>query len=269
MSSTDFSANVARFSGFADVYDRFRPQPPPVLVDVLTQLAQVARPALVVDLGSGTGLSTTLWASRAAAVVGVEPSADMRAQAEQRAAGMPNVRFAQGFSHATGLPDASADIVTASQALHWMEPEPTFAEVARVLRPGGVFAAYDCDWPPTLHWQIEEAYDACIQQAAALEREHGTARDVRYWNKRQHTERMRASGQFRFVKEIKLHHVEQGDAARLVGVVLSQGQIAGLLKHGLSEEAIGITALRHAAQAALGDRSVPWYWSYKVRLAVR
>ena len=36
----------------------------------------------------------------------------------------------------------------AVQALHWMEPAPTFGEVARLLRPGGVFAALDCDWPP-------------------------------------------------------------------------------------------------------------------------
>ena len=42
---------------------------------------------------------------------------------------------------------ASADIVTCSQSFHWMEPEPTLAEIARILRPGGVFAAYDYDWP--------------------------------------------------------------------------------------------------------------------------
>lgn len=269
MSSDDFTANIERFSGFADVYDRFRPSPPPVIMDVLTQLAQVERPALVVDLGSGTGLSTVLWATRAAEVIGIDPTADMRATAERRATGLPNVRFAEGFSHTTGLPDVSADIVTVSQALHWMDQAATFAEAARVLRPGGVFAAYDCDWPPTLHWQVEQAYDACIQHAAALEREHGLARDIRYWNKRQHGERIRASGQFRFVKEIKLHHVEQGDAERLVGVVLSQGQIAGLLKHGLSEDEIGITALRDVALAALSDRNVPWFWSYKVRIGVR
>lgn len=32
---------------------------------------------------------------------------------------------------------------TVAQALHWMEPASTLAEVARILRPGGVFAAYD------------------------------------------------------------------------------------------------------------------------------
>jgi len=52
------SANVERFMGFADVYDSYRPRPPEVVPDILTQLAQAPQPALVIDLGSGTGLST-------------------------------------------------------------------------------------------------------------------------------------------------------------------------------------------------------------------
>src|SRR3954468_18624988 len=77
-SPTHVSANVERFMGFADVYDAYRPRPPLAVLDILTQLAQAPQPALVVDLGSGTGLSTAIWAGRAAEVVGVEPSADMR-----------------------------------------------------------------------------------------------------------------------------------------------------------------------------------------------
>ena len=79
------SANVERFMGFAERYDAFRPRPPAIICAVLTQLAQVPRPALVVDLGSGTGLSTLLWAGHAGAVIGIEPSDDMRRYAEARA----------------------------------------------------------------------------------------------------------------------------------------------------------------------------------------
>src|SRR6266702_4150416 len=93
------SANVERFMGFADVYDAYRPRPPLAVLDILTQLAQASQPALVVDLGSGTGLSTAIWAGRATEVVGVEPSADMRRQAEARTAMLPdaaNIRFQEG-----------------------------------------------------------------------------------------------------------------------------------------------------------------------------
>lgn len=52
-----------------------------------------------------------------------------------------NVNYRDAFSDATGLANNCADIVTISQALHWMEPESTFGEVARILRPGSVIAA--------------------------------------------------------------------------------------------------------------------------------
>lgn len=267
--SDHLSANVARFSGFAALYDTMRPPPPQAIVDLLCQLARTPRPALVVDLGSGTGLSTRIWASRAEHVVGVEPSADMRGQAEAHGAATANVRFQAGFAHATGLPDACADIVTISQALHWMAPAPTFAEVARILRPGGIFAAYDCDWPPTCDWEAEQAYLDCLTHARTLEAALMTSPGVRSWDKQQHGENMRASSQFRHVKEIALHQVESGNATRLVGIARSQGQVATLLKHGLSEDEIGITALRTAAQRVLGDTEAPWYWTYRVRIGVK
>lgn len=266
------SANVERFMGFAGRYDAHRPQPPLIILDILTQLAQTPQPELVVDIGSGTGLSTAIWAGRAAMVIGIEPSADMRAQAQQRAAALPaeaNIRFQDGLSTMTGLPDACADIVTCSQSLHWMEPEPTFAEIARILRPGGVFAAYDCDWPPTLHWEAELAYRACLERATAVDQARGHSRDVRSWDKRQHLERMRASGHFRFTKEILAHSAETGDAERLVGLAMSQGLLATLLKHGLSEAEIGIEELRATLQRILGGATVPWYWSYRIRLGIR
>ena len=98
----DFSANIDRFSGFADQYDKYRPMPPTVLAKVLCQLAQTPRPQLVVDLGSGTGLSTRYWADKAEQVIGVEPTLDMRKQAEGQTEAA-NVTYRAGFSHQTGL----------------------------------------------------------------------------------------------------------------------------------------------------------------------
>src|SRR5215472_5054185 len=96
------AANVERFMGFADTYAKFRPTMPTVILEILTQLAHVPRPRLVVDIGSGTGLSTYIWADRAEKVIGVEPSDDMRRQAESQARNIPNVSFQQGLSSATG-----------------------------------------------------------------------------------------------------------------------------------------------------------------------
>lgn len=266
------AANLERFSGFADRYDAYRPQPPAVLLDVLTQLAQVERPRLVVDLGSGTGLSTCIWAERAEQVIGVEPNADMRRQAEARTAAQPdmqNVKYIDAISSQTGLPNASADIVTCSQSLHWMDPEPTFAEVARILRPGGVFAAYDADWPPTMNWQAERAYADFVERAEALGEQRDWYRGVYKWKKEEHLARMQMSGRFQYVREIVIHRTEPGDAERLVGLALSQGSVAKLLQHGMSEQEIGVDEFRTAARRALSDRPITWYFSYRVRLGIK
>lgn len=264
-------AHIQRFEGLANVYDRYRPHPPAVLIDILCQLAEVARPHLVVDIGSGTGLSTVLWADHADEVIGVEPGDDMRTQAEHRTAqqGATNVHYIAGTSSATTLPDGCADIVTISQALHWMEPTSTFAEVARILRPGGIFAAYDCDWPPVVRWEVDAAYAACQEQANAAEHEHAIASHIHRWRKEEHLGRIAASGRFRFVSELAVHQREDGDVERLLGVMRSQGGIANLLGHGLTEAEIGLVTLREVAERVLGTTSWPWYWTYRVRMGVR
>jgi len=265
---TDFSGNIARFTGFADQYDKYRPTPPAILAEILCQLAQTERPSLVVDLGSGTGLSTRYWANRAEQVIGIEPTPDMRKQAEAQTK-TGNISYQPGFSHQTGLPNGCAQIVTCSQALHWMEPQATFEEAARILASGGVFAAYDSDWPPTTsHWEADAAYEACSRQVETLDEKHKIFENVRHWKKNGHLERMRASGCFRYTKEIVVHHVEQGNAGRLVGLFLSQGSVMTLIKMGLSEQELGIDVFRQEAQRLLGDTPQTWFWSSRIRYGI-
>jgi len=270
--SPHIERNVERFSGFADTYDAYRPQPPAIIVDILTRLAGVEMPDLVVDMGSGTGLSTRMWAGRARQVIGIEPNPDMRREAELRTADLPdasNVSYREGISTATGLPDGCADIVTCSQSFHWMEPGPTFVEVARILRDGGVFAAYDCDWPPTMSWEAEQAYLDHAKTYHRFQEESGDSRTAGRWPKDEHLAGIQESGLFRYVKEVAVHSVESGNAERLVGLALSFGGVAALLKRGLTEDEIGITELRNAAQRILGDEPSPWYFSYRIRLGVK
>jgi SAM-dependent methyltransferase len=274
---TDYSADlIEHYSGlliqrsgysrpeFSGGYDANRPSPPAALLDVLCLEAQVERPGLVVDLGSGTGLSTRAWADRADEVVGVEASAEMRARAEQETTA-PNVRYVQAYAQETGLPAGEADLVTCSQSFHWMEPEPTLAEVARILRPGGVFAAYDYDWPPVCNWEVEQAFSELVRRVGKA---RGIPKKLRY-DKSDHLDRMEASGHFRFVREVPLHSRERGSARRIVGMALSLGPLAVLLEGGKSEEELGLAQLREAADRAFGDREVEFVMGYRVRLGVK
>ncbi|MBN8709391.1 MAG: methyltransferase type 11 [Verrucomicrobia bacterium 61-8] len=262
----DFTANIERFTGFADHYDRYRPAPPEALAELLGQFLHQERPGLVVDLGCGSGLSTRYWSGRAAAVIGVDPTEAMLAQA--RFVAGPEYR--QGFSHATGLPEGGADIVTCSQSLHWMDPQPTFEEVARILRPGGVFAAYDYDWPPvTTEPGVDALYQECMERSRKLEKEAGVSSEVRQWGKSGHLARMQESGCFRFVRECTLHHTDEGNAERIVGLLLSQGHVQTLLKAGFTETDLRIDRLREIAGQMLGSSFQRWYWSSRVRVSLK
>lgn len=254
--------------GFAAAYHAHRPRPPLAVVGLLMQLARTGRPGVVVDLGSGTGLSTALWAPHAETVIGIEPLDEMRrlAAAENTA---PNVRFMAGVAQATGLPDGAADIVTCAQSLHDMEPRSTLAEIARLLRPGGVFAAYDYDWPPVVHWEAEEAFFAFADRVGELRKRYGIRSEMRQWDKAGHVHRMRDCGHFRYVREMFVHHAEPCSAERWVGFALTLSHVPPVLELGLDDDEVGLTAFRDATRRILGAEGLSWHVSYCVRVAVK
>jgi len=267
-SAIDFKGNIERFSGFAHLYEQHRPEPPRDLARLLAAFGSFDLLSLVIDLGSGTGLSTRYWADKAVQVIGIEPAPDMRAEA-LAAGAAGNVSYREGYAHATGLPDHCAEVVCCLQALHWMAPRPTFVEAARVLRPGGVFACCDYDWPPmTGRWEVDLAFEQCLTRIEILERELGLAQRLQRWDKSGHLARMKASGCFRYVREALLHHSDSGNGERLVGLLLSQGSTMDVLKSGQSEEQLGIAELRQVAERTLGMAHRPWHWSARVRIAV-
>jgi ubiquinone/menaquinone biosynthesis C-methylase UbiE len=260
--------SVERFSGFAALYDEVRPVPPVAFTELAAQLARIPRPAVVVDVGSGTGVSAVIWEGRADRVVAVEPNDEMRAAAAARVRSARETEFELRDASAadTGLPDGCADVVTCSQSLHWLDPETTFPEVVRVLRPGGVFAAIDCDWPPTVDWEVDTAYERMDGATRRLEAELGVV--PRRWEKSGHLSRMRESGLFRWSAELALSHVESGGADRIVALAETQGGVVALRNAGVADADIGLTDLRRVARAVLGRDVRPWWWTYRVRVAV-
>jgi SAM-dependent methyltransferase len=255
-----------RREGFAEHYDDYRPAPPSALLDALARYAG-APLRRVVDLGSGTGLSTRAWADLADEVVGVEANPPMRAVAETRTAAS-NVRYVDAFAAETGLPSASADLVTCSQSFHWMEREPVLAEAARILRPGGVFAAYDYDMPPLVQPEVDRAFTEHLR----LRRHFRDVHQVEAgWTRRpkvEHLEAIRESGHFAFAREFVLHDETAGGAEDVVGLARSLGLVPELRALGVTDEELGLTRLEEVTRRVLGARRWPWLIGYRVRLGV-
>ena len=97
----------------------------------------------VLDLASGTGIVTGYAAARAGLggeVVGLDPTPDLLDAARAKTfPGAPS-RWIEGFGEDMPFEDASFDVVLCHQGLQYVtDREKTFAEVKRVLRPGGTF----------------------------------------------------------------------------------------------------------------------------------
>ena len=119
------------FGQAAGDYEHGRPSYPPDAVAWL--LDGVTGP--VVDIGAGTGKLTTQVVLLGHAVTAIDPDSAMLSALSVSVPGVPTL---VGTAESIPLADGVADAATFGQSWHWVDPAAASAEVARVLRPGGV-----------------------------------------------------------------------------------------------------------------------------------
>ena len=93
---------------------------------------------LALDCGTGNGQAALGLANRFERVIAIDPSADQISRATPN----PRIEYRIAAAESSGLPDASVDLVTAAQSLHWFDPLAFFGEARRVLAPGGAIAVW-------------------------------------------------------------------------------------------------------------------------------
>ena len=126
-----------RFTGRVESYRRYRPGYPAEVVETLRRECGLGDDAQVADIAAGTGLLTEVLLAAGFGVTAIEPNEEMRAACVALEAQYPQLRCVAGTAEATGLPDASVDLITVAQAMHWFDLARTRAEFARILKPGG------------------------------------------------------------------------------------------------------------------------------------
>jgi demethylmenaquinone methyltransferase/2-methoxy-6-polyprenyl-1,4-benzoquinol methylase len=153
--------NRLKFLLLSPIYDAFYVVVP---VDPHREIARrlPAGATRVLDLCTGTALVPAVVAAARpdACVVGLDLSPEMLAmgQAKLAAAGRTNAPLVRGDAGRLPFPDACFDAVTVSYGLHELPTavrERAVREVARVLRPGGVFLVADIARPPRLGWLVD------------------------------------------------------------------------------------------------------------------
>jgi arsenite methyltransferase len=134
-------------------------------------LASVKEGDTVVDLGSGGGIDCFLASKRVGEtghVIGVDMTPEMldKARANAEKGGYTNVEFREGEIESLPIDDASVDVIISNCVINLSpEKEKVFAEIFRVLKPGGQFFISDVvlkkALPPAIA-KSAEAYTACI-----------------------------------------------------------------------------------------------------------
>lgn len=261
--------NAERFLGFADVYDNARPKCPEKVKEIIVKYLGNT-PSLVVDMGCGTGLSTTIWSEVSSKVIGIEPSTDMIKIAKEKSSGLDNVVFISAFSDNSGLNNNCADVITCSQSFHWMNPEATLNEVSRILKKGGVFAVYDCDWPPVCNWEAEFEYHKLFEKVKGIESAHPDIKDsfVR-WDKDRHLTNIKNSGKFRYVREIVFSNSENCNAQRFIAIALSQGGVQAIIKANINEINLYLTAFEERILNIFGNAEYKIDFCYRMRIGIK
>ena len=128
------------FSNKVTDYAASRPDYPDALFTALRCACDLQQGSTVADIGAGTGLLTKGLLAQGYAVTAIEPSASMRAAADDALSSFAGYLSASGSAEQLPMPTSSVDLITAAQAFHWFDVKAARTEFLRVLKPQGKVA---------------------------------------------------------------------------------------------------------------------------------
>lgn len=123
-----------KFSLRADDYSKYRPTYPPIAVDYICSIFNISENSLVADIGSGTGIFTSMFNHRVKTIFGVEPNNEMRDKSMVYLKNQKNYQPVMGDYENTNLDDNLVDLVVSAQAFHWFDAQKAKSEFKRILK---------------------------------------------------------------------------------------------------------------------------------------
>jgi SAM-dependent methyltransferase len=157
------------FDTVAELYDAYRPGYPEELLEALVAMTGLPADGKILEIGSGTGKATLMFARRGYSIRCIEPGQNLIDIAARNVRDYPRVEFeAVAFEDWPERP-AEFDLVMSAQAFHWVPKEVGYAKAARALRDGGHLALF---WnmaprePSPLVLELNQVYQEQVPEMA-------------------------------------------------------------------------------------------------------
>lgn len=139
------TVHTDKFTGKVVDYAQYRERyEPDVVLPLLRGWCSLTPEWTIADIGAGTGMVGDLFRANGNRVIAIEPNAEMRSACVSLHSADEMFVVTDGSAEATGLPDASVEMITVGRALHWFDMEAAIREFRRILKPGGWVAILAC-----------------------------------------------------------------------------------------------------------------------------
>jgi SAM-dependent methyltransferase len=138
---TDSPWDETLYQGSAAFYTQGRLPYPLALADALQSALNLRGEGRLLDVGCGPGSLTLLLAPLFQEAIGIDPDADMLAEANREAEARNVINVSWRRMRAEDLPDdlGTFRVVTFAQSFHWMDQPRVARAVTGMLEPDGVW----------------------------------------------------------------------------------------------------------------------------------
>ncbi len=242
---------IKHFAQNPDEYLQYRPDYPMALFEYLVGLCEHRQ--LAWDCGTGSGQAAIALAAYFEEIV----ASDVNQEPLNIALQKNNLSYHCWPAEETELKEASVDLITVAQALHWFDLDSFYEEARRVAKPHGLIAA----WCYTLG-SINPDLDKVIQKLY-----HDILGNA-YWPKeRRYIDEGYKTIAFPF-KKIKTPLFEAQKTFHLPALIGYLHTWSAVKEYQLQNEQDPVELILPELQTAWGDREVPMTMRWPIHLLV-
>ena len=157
----DWKKDSQSFDGVVELYETYRPGYPAELIEDVVNLSGIKPGGEILEVGSGTGKATRLFARRGFSILCLEPGQNLIDVAKAQLSEYPQVRFERGRFEGWDARQRQFDLLISAQAFHWVPEEVRFVKAASVLKPPGHIALFWNMYPGmegAIRHELDEIY---------------------------------------------------------------------------------------------------------------